>query len=392
MSLHVLIIGAGLGGLCLAQGLRKAGVSCAVHERDASADSPRQGYRIHMNSFGVGALERCLPGNLFELYMATSRRPPRVARAVFRDSQFNELFSQEHLGSAPMDPRQPYNAVHRHILRQILLGGLDGIVHFGRTLVEVEQDDKGVRAHFAGGHTASGDVLVAADGIDSVVRRQLLPHAQIIDTGMCGIYSKTPLTPRLRESLPDNVFDGFVAAGDLTGAFLCLGVYQTRRPHAEAVAEFAPGLRLEPTYDYVMCALCAKRDRFPVLEKELSSADPRALHRIMLDMTRGWHPAVRRLLEAADVPECFAHSMRASLPIPEWPVSRVTFLGDAIHAMSPAAGSGANTALRDAALLARHLVGVDRGERELRRAIAEYENEMRDYAFPLVEHSLCPPL
>ncbi|MDE1011873.1 MAG: NAD(P)-binding protein, partial [Paraburkholderia fungorum] len=42
---HVSIVGAGLGGLCLAQGLRKAGVPFDVYERDAAAESRTQGYR-----------------------------------------------------------------------------------------------------------------------------------------------------------------------------------------------------------------------------------------------------------------------------------------------------------------------------------------------------------
>lgn len=39
-SFHVLIAGGGIGGLCLAQGLRKAGVSCAVYESTRASCAP----------------------------------------------------------------------------------------------------------------------------------------------------------------------------------------------------------------------------------------------------------------------------------------------------------------------------------------------------------------
>jgi 2-polyprenyl-6-methoxyphenol hydroxylase-like FAD-dependent oxidoreductase len=44
--LHVIIIGGGLGGLTLAQGLKKNGISCAVYEKDLSRSDRVQGYRI----------------------------------------------------------------------------------------------------------------------------------------------------------------------------------------------------------------------------------------------------------------------------------------------------------------------------------------------------------
>jgi salicylate hydroxylase len=75
MSFHVLIAGGGIGGLCLAHGLRTAGISCAVYE--AGPGIGRAGYRLHMNALGGGALQECLPDNLFELYLQTSRRTPR---------------------------------------------------------------------------------------------------------------------------------------------------------------------------------------------------------------------------------------------------------------------------------------------------------------------------
>src|SRR3981081_114085 len=71
--LHVLIvIGGGVGGLCLAQGLKKSGISVAVYERDTSARFRNQGYRISIQQDGARALRGCLPENLFRL----CARPP----------------------------------------------------------------------------------------------------------------------------------------------------------------------------------------------------------------------------------------------------------------------------------------------------------------------------
>jgi glycine/D-amino acid oxidase-like deaminating enzyme len=73
--MRVIIIGGGLGGLCLAQGLHRAGVRVTVYERDPTAAIRQQGYRIHIDSRGAGGLHRCLPERLYKLFLATSGRP-----------------------------------------------------------------------------------------------------------------------------------------------------------------------------------------------------------------------------------------------------------------------------------------------------------------------------
>ena len=59
MGLRVAIVGAGLGGLCLAQGLLREGVEVTLYERDVSLDGRRQGYRLHLDARAGLALARC---------------------------------------------------------------------------------------------------------------------------------------------------------------------------------------------------------------------------------------------------------------------------------------------------------------------------------------------
>jgi 2-polyprenyl-6-methoxyphenol hydroxylase-like FAD-dependent oxidoreductase len=61
VGFRVAVVGAGLGGLCLAQGLRREGVDVTVYERDASLEGRRQGYRLHLDARAGVALARCLP-------------------------------------------------------------------------------------------------------------------------------------------------------------------------------------------------------------------------------------------------------------------------------------------------------------------------------------------
>ena len=61
----------------------------------------------------------------------------------------------------------------------------------------------------------------------------------------------------------------------------------------------------------------------------------------------------------------------------------MTLLGDAVHSMTPFRGIGANTALRDAQLLCRNLIGAS----DIRAAVADYEHRMRDYGFQAVRAS-----
>src|SRR5689334_4028624 len=74
---HVIIIGAGFGGMCLAHGLKRAGISVAVYERDRTRADGLHGYRVGIDPDGNRALKACLPPDLFDTFVATCARAPR---------------------------------------------------------------------------------------------------------------------------------------------------------------------------------------------------------------------------------------------------------------------------------------------------------------------------
>src|SRR5258708_17114897 len=101
-------------------------------------------------------------------------------------------------------------------------------------------------------------------------------------------------------------------------------------------------------------------------------------------MTKDWHPNMRRLVDLTDPSTVFPVNIRTSVPLEPWETSNVTLLGDAVHTMTPGRGVGANTALRDAALLCQKLIEVtDQLKPELKpliQALHQYEVEMLIYS------------
>ena len=379
--MRVAIVGAGIGGLCLAQGLRRRGIDVHVYERDAALDSRGQGYRLHLDA--GPALHACLTPDLYELCVATCGRPS--TRMTVIRGNLRVLKSFEH--SAPADPSDPNTlstSVNRHTLREILAARLDDVLEFGRICTGFEQQPDSVRVTFADGSSEQADILVAADGANSPIRRRYLPHANVPDTGMVTLYGRTPLTERTRPLIPDYLRHGFTAVtGPRVG--MAAGVLEFREPPEHAAARIVPDVRLSAVPDYLMWGLTARTRRFAgPLDDASQGTDPAALHAVAMDTIRRWHQDLRELIEAATIEDTTLTRIRTAVPIAPWTPSRVTLLGDAIHAMSPSRGSGANTALRDAALLAQQLDATAHGHKPLIQAIQDYEHAMIDYGFAAV--------
>jgi len=185
---HVLIIGGGIGGLCLAQGLTRSGVSATVYERDCANTDRLQDYRVHISPKGSRALHDCLPPALFEVFATTCGRPPLFFRILTERMQ--TLISVCGFVEPDANAVEQNRSVSRITLRHVLLTRLAERVQFGKTFVHYEMHGDRVIAFFEDGSSAEGGLLVAADGGGSRVRRQYLPHAERVDTGVAAIGGK----------------------------------------------------------------------------------------------------------------------------------------------------------------------------------------------------------
>ncbi len=385
--LHVLIIGGGIGGLTLAQGLKRARVSAAVYERDRTLTDRLQGYRVHISPSGSLALHECLPPHLFEVFDRTCGAPNTAVR--FFTEQMRVLLAFDGELVASLDPVARHRAASRITLRQVLLAELDN-AHFGKTFERYEERGGTIVAHFADGTSAEGDVLVAADGGGSRVRRQFLPHAQRIDTGVAGIAGKIFLDAS-RDRIARPLLDGISLVAARGGFGLFVAIQEMTGGPIRGIGGNEPALAgagnlYENTRSYLMWALSAKREKFGLGDAEW--ADGAALAAAATRAMTGWARGFRDLVGLADPATISCLPIRTSVPVAPWRTGRITFLGDAIHSMTPYRGIGANVAIKDAARLKRALVAAHNGERDIVEAIHDYETGMLDYGFRAVRNSL----
>ncbi|KAJ3868979.1 2-polyprenyl-6-methoxyphenol hydroxylase [Lentinula novae-zelandiae] len=409
---HVLIVGAGVGGLTLAHGLAKHGIKVTVFEKEYAPRKPiyfSEGYRFRMNPYGSAAVKSLLPESLFAQFEQTAAITRIGGTKMKYDGTV--LQSQEGHGGflgglgpvrgipipkpgVPTEPSKPGQygvyTVDRTLFRALLLQNID--VQFGKQVDRYSLDSpaKKVSVHFSDGSSATGDFLVGADGLRSVIRKQLLPqHIPVDTTGRC-IYGKTPITPKLLESFPKELHNWMSLTIDDTG-LKPLSLLTEPLYFSDEAKALSTNVLPNASEDYIYWVLSGTPDTFELPDSQFLDLSPEQTVQHSLKITEKWSPAIRTVLELQTVEQAAPLRISSVVPqLPYWePSSLVTLLGDSVHVMSPTGGVGANTALRDSSALCEVLrkAFIENKGSVSAEAIGTYEADMRVYASEAVDRS-----
>ncbi|KAK8099069.1 uncharacterized protein PG998_012310 [Apiospora kogelbergensis] len=367
-DLPVLIIGAGVAGLTLAQGLRLRSVPFRLFERHTRLHNA-QGHRFRISGQGRAALNSVLSPQLQSLLQRTA---PEIGSAP----RYVDARKLDFPDPAPADPEAM--PLDRSWIRALTLLGIADAVEYEKAFEAYDIVDGQVRAKFTDGSVVLGQFLVGADGIQSRVRKQLQPDRKLLDLERCVMWGRTPLTEAVRARLRPEL--------------LSWCMYHDYEANVQAVVDpmiwAKSGLqeledRLPEFSNYVYWVVCTAPGQYSAVLPKTTQEKKYLLGQV----TKTWHPDLKLLFDLA------AHELSACAPVlsskPDIELrlagqtGRVTLVGDAAHPMSPMGGSGADTAIRNAADLA--LTIAEKGV--TKKSMIEYETRMEERAKVKVEHS-----
>ena len=341
--MRVLVIGGGIAGAATALALHKAGLDVAVYE--AHPDSAEDlGAFLTLASNGMRAV-----AELDASPAVTALGFPLTSMRVLGGAG-TEL-ALVPLGEAA-DPLLRYRCLRRGDLgsglqSEAVRRGIS--VHHGARLTTVQEDTHGITAGFADGNTATGHLLIGADGLNSRVREAIAPAVRPLHAGQRVFYGYTDTATPPAGDARITMIRGSAAAFGYT---------------------VSPG---GETYWF------ARVSGEPLPADEIASGTPAGWRELLLPLLRDDATPAADIVTATadDVLVTNATEIPTGTP---WRSGRALLVGDAAHAASPATGQGASMALEDAVILAKCL----RDAPDTDSALSLYEELRR----PRVEHNI----
>jgi salicylate hydroxylase len=318
----ILVAGGGIGGLTAAASLLQAGFDVEVYEQAPALGEVGAGIQLSANPMRVlrhlGVMERVRA---------------RGFSAVSYD--FKLYDTEEVLQRIPLGPgyeeRQgvPYVSIHRADLLDVLIDRVRELKSDAVTLdakaVGYEEDADGVALRLADGREVRGDALVAADGIRSAIRAQMLGPARVTYTGDQSWRVIVP-SARLSGTARHDTIDIYVGPGK-HGV-----VYPIRRGELVNLVGCVE-------YEDVAGESWTTRRPWDELKSDFE----------------GWNGYVQAVIDATDRDECYRWAMNNRPPVEAWSTARTTLLGDAAHPTLPYMAQGGAMAIEDGLVLARAL-------------------------------------
>ncbi len=318
MTHHILIAGGGIGGMAAALALINRGHKVDVYEQAAELKEFGAGVQISPN--GTRALHAL--GVLDKLRRLSCDTAGKEVR-LWNTGQTWKLFD---LGAEAIERYGfPYITVFRPDLLQVLVDAIlarrPDAIHLGRRAVGVMQSGGGVTLRFEDGGAATGDALIGADGIHSVIRRELFGGDNPRFFGMIAWRGVIPI-----ERVPPHI------SRDKATNWIGVGGHVVHYPlRAGRLMNF---VGIQERADWQV-------ESWTVQGTAQECANDHA----------GWHKDVQALIAAS--PSLFKWALMGRDPLPQWTVGRVTLLGDDCHPTLPMLAQGAVMAIEDAVILGR---------------------------------------
>lgn len=197
----ILISGAGLSGLLLARSLHTNKIPFQLFERDTSIAARAQGYRLRISAHGLTALRDVLTEAEFERLKAGTAQTGagglhslEAITGVQTDGSLTPKSESGNQASGPPKLGGDVLGISRGFLRQCLFEGEEDVVIWGKQATGYSHTPSGVSLSFAdGSESQEGSMLIAADGPNSAIVRQLTNNkVRAYDTGARMIHGQSP--------------------------------------------------------------------------------------------------------------------------------------------------------------------------------------------------------